>query len=380
MLKVLFTLDYEIHGNGDGCPYALMVEPTNRLLRQLEAFGARLTIMADVAEILKFKEHAEKQSQDDCHYAAIARQLQDAVRRGHDVQLHLHASYFNAQFKNQRWEQDWSEYNFAGLPLARLNEVVRMAKRYLEGLLRPVKADYQCTAFRAANWAVSPSRNVVRALVNNGIQIDTSVFKYGRREGLVQFDYGAAYSAALPWTVDEDDICVRNPGGQLIEFPIYSESRPLWAFITPQRLYRVWISRRHKLANGHTARPPIPCAAARSGPNGAARARGFGGRSAWKADFNQCSGRQLARALKRAEAEYSTANGDVPFVLIGHSKLFTPFNEWSLKPFLSFVANHPARYCYATFGDFDLEKIAGRKRPGVAERGLGRRPLCPLEG
>ena len=52
MLKPIFTLDYEIHGNGDGCPYALMVEPTDRLLRLFEGFGAKLTIMADVAEIL----------------------------------------------------------------------------------------------------------------------------------------------------------------------------------------------------------------------------------------------------------------------------------------------------------------------------------------
>ena len=30
MLKAIFTLDYEIHGNGEGDPYALMVN-TRRL-------------------------------------------------------------------------------------------------------------------------------------------------------------------------------------------------------------------------------------------------------------------------------------------------------------------------------------------------------------
>ena len=43
-----------------------------------------------------------------------------------------------------------------------------------------------------ANWSVSPSGNVVRALAANGIPIDTSVFKYGRRDGLVAFDYSRA--------------------------------------------------------------------------------------------------------------------------------------------------------------------------------------------
>ena len=57
MLNVIFTLDYEIHGNGEGCPSELMVEPTRRMMDLFDRYGAKLTIMADVAEILKFKEY-----------------------------------------------------------------------------------------------------------------------------------------------------------------------------------------------------------------------------------------------------------------------------------------------------------------------------------
>src|SRR5262249_59510414 len=126
MLQVLFTLDYEIHGNGEGCPHELMVEPTVRLLNLFDDFGAKLTIMADVGEILKFKEYAEQHGKDAFHYSAIVAQLQDAVRRGHDVQLHLHPSYFNAKHDGHRWAQDWSEYNFAALSEERLNHLVRV--------------------------------------------------------------------------------------------------------------------------------------------------------------------------------------------------------------------------------------------------------------
>ncbi len=38
MKKLIFTLDYEIHGNGDGNPYELMVEPTYRLMNLLEEY------------------------------------------------------------------------------------------------------------------------------------------------------------------------------------------------------------------------------------------------------------------------------------------------------------------------------------------------------
>ncbi len=63
-----FTFDYEIHGNGDGCPYELMVEPPSRMMELFERYGAKLTIMADVAEILKFREYRDQFGRDDYHY------------------------------------------------------------------------------------------------------------------------------------------------------------------------------------------------------------------------------------------------------------------------------------------------------------------------
>jgi hypothetical protein len=353
MLKAIFTLDYEIHGNGEGDPYALMVEPTRRMMDLFEQYGAKLTIMADVAEILKFKEYREGTGRDDFHYGAIADQLREAIQRGHDVQLHLHSSYFNATFNGNRWEQDWSEYNFAELPFKRLNQMVRSGKEYLENLLKPVDRRYECVAFRAANWAVSPSRNVVRALINNGIRVETSVFKYGQREGIVSFDYSNAHSNLVPWTVDEDDICQQKDGGKLTEAPIYCERRWIGAFLTPNRVRRLLMSRRHPIArkscDGPGVRTSLPLARkilrklfllTRNRP--------------WKADFNQCTGWQLIKALKRAAQIHDPKGNKVlPFVLIGHSKLFGRLNELSLQPFLSFVRDHPARFGFATLASYD---------------------------
>jgi hypothetical protein len=44
-------------------------------------------------------------------------------------------------------------------------------------------------------------------------------------------------------------------------------------------------------------------------------------------------------------------------VLIGHSKLFTRFNERSLKPFLRFVAERSDRFRFGTFGELDLTAL-----------------------
>jgi hypothetical protein len=352
MLTVIFTLDYEIHGNGDGSPDLLMVEPTRRMLDQFDRYGAKLTIMADVAEILKFREYHERTGRDDYNYKAIAAQLCDAIRRGHDVQLHLHSSYFNAQYDQGRWLQDWSEYNFAALPPERLNEVLRLGKHFLESSLRPVDDAYRCCVFRAANWSMSPSRNPVRALIDNGFKIDTSVFKYGRREGIVRFDYSNAHSDLAPWPVDEDDICRRNDAGKLIESPIYCELRSIGSFATLHRIRRVLMTRSHPLSADFPGAESAPVGPRHSLKKLASPFLKLARRHPWKADFNQSTGRQLSRALRRASRRHDP-RGDqqLPFVLIGHSKHFTPANERSLAYFLDYVTRLPALYRFGTFRD-----------------------------
>jgi hypothetical protein len=355
MLSAIFTLDYEIHGNGDGSPWDLMVEPTARMMGLFESYGAKLTIMADVAEILKFKEYKEQVGRDDYFYEAIADQLRDAVRRGHDVQLHLHASYFNARHEKGRWKQDWSEYDFARLPLCRLKEIVRLGKLYLETLLKPVTPGYKCFVFRAANWSMSPSQNVIRALVDNNIRIDTSVFKYGRREGLVNFDYSNAPSNLIPWRSHERDICRLDDAGVLLEVPIYSEHRWIGAFLSLNRLYRAISDRAHPIerdAQKATRTRSLFSKVVNRLPKLSTLTK----RHAWKADFNQCTGKQLIAALRRAEGEHNKSGADLPFTLIGHSKLFTRQNGVDLRAFLSFVASNPARFAFTTFSRFDSPK------------------------
>ncbi|MEI6166058.1 MAG: hypothetical protein WCS52_02585 [bacterium] len=352
MLRIIFTLDYEIHGNGEGCPHALMVEPTNRMMDLFDKYGAKLTIMADVAEILKFSEYKAQTGRDDYFYDAIVAQLQDAIRRGHDVQLHLHPSYFNARQDGERWIQDWSEYNVANLPPDRINEILSLGKHTLEKILNPVMTDYACIAFRAANWSMSPSTNVVQALINNGFKIDTSVFKHGQREGAVSFDYSAAPSELVPWRIDKNDICARSEDGQVFEFPIYSENRWLGAFLTKLRIYRTFVSSMHKISSSDGRGQPKGLTPPQSKSMGQGLLQWVRRKHAWKADFNQCTGQQLIGALNRASRNHDRGNyGVLPFVLIGHSKLFIRLNQWSVKSFLDYAARDPIRFQFGRLTD-----------------------------
>jgi hypothetical protein len=352
MLKTIFSLDYEIHGNGEGDPYKLMVEPTDRMLDLFDLYGAKLTIMADVAEILKFKEYYEKTQKDVFSYKLIVGQLISAVKRGHDVQLHLHSSYFNAFYNTVKWQQHWQEYDFAGLPPERMDFMVQTGKNFLENLLKPIKPDYQCIAFRSANWSTFPSENLIRILEKNQIPIETSVFKFGKRNGMVNFDYTQAWSAIYPWPVSEKNICFRKENGSVFEFPIYCVQKSPLSFLTPERIKRIITAGKHsfakdsEFANLNTGKKVTP-----------GKYKLFDSlfkKYPWKADFNQCTGSQLIKEISKVFKHCGSDKKDIPFVLIGHSKLFSKSNEKILSPFLKFITKNPDSFGYSLYGDFDF--------------------------
>lgn len=370
--KLYFTLDYEIHGNGDGDPIALMVEPTYRLMSLLEKYGQRLTIMADVAEILAFKRvPAYGES-----VAAIEQQLREAIQRGHDVQLHIHSSYFRSQWNGKHFDQCVEEYNMAALPIERIDEMVGEAVRYLEDLMQPVKSDYKVWLFRAANWSMMPTENLYKVLVKYGITHDTSVYKGGCQGGNVCYDYREAYDNLLSYPASALNINHMDANGQLIEMPIYTEMRPFWAFISPMRVFRMVRAKFHK--HKHATIKTETSEAANKHDNRKLTIRSFFRLSPLKMDFNQVDSCGLKRMMKHImqrgkemeqmllQEEMAQMNlkeqmtlrepkeqvqltkqkidpcrqETINVVLIGHSKTFIPYNEQTLEPFLRWWSQH----------------------------------------
>lgn len=323
-----FTLDYEIHGNGDGDPIALMVEPTYRLMTLLEKYNQRVTIMADVAEIFAFKrvpEWADKVS-------AIETQLCDAVRRGHEVQLHIHSSYFRCKWDGSHFDQCINEYNMAALPIERIDEMVGECVRYLEQLLRPIKADYKVWLFRAANWSIMPTENLYRVLVKYGITHDTSVYKGGIQGGNVCYDYSLAYDNLLSYPASSLDINQMDSHGQITEIPIYCEMQPFWHFLSFIRIFRMVRARFHR--HKHSEQKTAISANADAKDNRSLSLKAFFRRSPWKLDFNQATGCQLIEATKRVMRRSIIGRDAVDVILIGHSKSFIGHNEKTMEQFL----------------------------------------------
>ena len=58
-IGLIFTLDYEIHGNGTGEFENWAHFPTARMLDLFDAYGAKLTIMAEMGHYWAMKRYGE---------------------------------------------------------------------------------------------------------------------------------------------------------------------------------------------------------------------------------------------------------------------------------------------------------------------------------
>ena len=347
MLKLIFTLDYEIHGNGDGNPYNLMIEPTDRLMDLFDQYNAKLVIFADVAEIIKFKEYRDQFGKDDYCYEQIIYQLRNAVLRGHDVQLHIHSSYFDSYVNKEKWIQNWNKYNLADLSFDDINHIIKTSKQFLEEeIIKPIKPNYKCYVFRAPNWSMHPTKKISTALLDNGIYIDSSVYKYGKQKGWVNYDYTTANNEMFPYKASMKDICKFDPNSKLIEFPIHCELKPLTSFISLIRIFRALRALNHKHANNnHRNSGQIKIKTKRNDfLNSCFRV--LFTKHPRKFDFNQLTAHQMINTLKKVDINSQEFNY---ITLIGHSKSFIKYNERTLKCFLMFIHKNRDKYSFSLY-------------------------------
>jgi hypothetical protein len=124
------------------------------------------------------------------------------VACGHDVQLHWHPQWLGAVYSAGRWHLDMDRWALALVEPGLRLEMLKRGKTDLETLLRPVRADYACVAFRAGAYCMQPSAGVIEALITAGFRADTSVTKDCVSNGF--FDFRDVPSHVLPWRIGRE--------------------------------------------------------------------------------------------------------------------------------------------------------------------------------
>jgi hypothetical protein len=227
MVECIFTLDYEIYGNGTGSLKDLVYEPGERLREIFRKWNAPFVNFVEVAELEQIEAHAADPAID-----LVKAQIKVLSEEGHETALHLHPQWSNARYESGRWILDYSEYNLCRLAPARISQIVSRSLTYMRRILdRP---DFTPVSFRAGNWLFQPTRDAARVLSASGIKVDSSVFKGGmqRNHGL---DYRRAKRNGYYWPFS-NDVNEPDPEGAWIEVPIYTDMVPLWKLATAKRV------------------------------------------------------------------------------------------------------------------------------------------------
>jgi len=227
MIECIFTLDYEIYGNGEGSLKELVYEPAEKLRAIFEKWNARFETFVEVAELEMIEAKDTDKAMD-----LVKHQLRDFYREGFELGLHLHPQWYNARYENRKWWLDYNEYNLCALPKYRIKEIVDRSIEYLRNLLG--LAGFVPFSFRAGNWLFQPTCIVAKSLIDKGIKVDSSVFKGGIQHQY-RLDYRSALKNGYCWPF-MDDVNVPDPKGNLIEFPIYTKMTPLWKLPTTKRV------------------------------------------------------------------------------------------------------------------------------------------------
>lgn len=191
--------DWELSGNGSGDVEALQLRPMRELVGIYNSHGIRGSFNAEVMQQLSFRKfqeaHPELKERADAWDAAV----QETFRQGHDIQLHVHPQWMNAEYENGAWRltSDWSILNYE--PQVAF-EMMSAGKAYLENLLRPIDPKYRCVSFRSGSWCIAPSTHMLGLLVKLGVVFDMSIVggvRYETRN--IQLDYTNCEETFLPY-------------------------------------------------------------------------------------------------------------------------------------------------------------------------------------
>ncbi len=182
MIECIFTIDYEIYGNGHGNLRELVFEPARRLMDIFQQANARFVAFVEAAEleIIKSKE-------TDSAIEMVEEQVWQLRKEGFEIGLHLHPQWYNARQDNGTWVLDYSEYNLCTLQRERIEWMVQKGIGYLRGILK--EPGFTPFSFRAGNWLLQPSHTAA------------AVDWPGRGSGWIRRCSKAASNAAGAWTI-----------------------------------------------------------------------------------------------------------------------------------------------------------------------------------
>ncbi len=225
-IYLVLSFDHELSLGGikKGAYAENLFHPTERILEIADSCNIPITLFSDVLCGIKFKEWKGYD-----FYEPYEAQLQDAIIRGHDVQLHLHPHWINTTYSNGKFypsdKYSLNDYRDDAYP-TNISGIVEQGVNFLNTVCKPINKDYRCIAFRAGGYNLSPSTaKILTALWENGVRIDSTISKGFRfRSDISSVDYSNMPQQAN-WYIPLQGPLNNASSKGLFEVPIVSVPR-----------------------------------------------------------------------------------------------------------------------------------------------------------
>ena len=165
MLNVAITFDYELFfGKNLASDDEILFSPTAELLAVLKKHNMKATFFVDVLSVYM---HEKRGLTSYCEN--FIKQMQQMVKEGHDVQLHIHSNWLTAEYNDDKWIFNLDSYNihsfgFDSNKEMSANAIIQWGKNFLETNLRVIDPHYACIAYRAGGYCIQPHKELFDAL------------------------------------------------------------------------------------------------------------------------------------------------------------------------------------------------------------------------
>lgn len=233
MLNVCLSFDYELFMQENFASYEeILFTPTALLQTMLNQENTKATFFADVCSALVHQRYGITEYSN-----TFLEQIQSLSKDGHDIQLHLHPSWYRAIIKGDKLFPSYNgyrlhEYGFNCENLSAI-DIINEGVDYLNINLRLINSQYKCIAFRAGGFAVQPERDIFNALIDKGIVIDSSVVPYMKNDLINGYNFTNVPNMINWWINPErglDNIAEPGPH-RIFEVPIATLRPRLFKYI-----------------------------------------------------------------------------------------------------------------------------------------------------
>lgn len=214
--KIFLTFDYEVFLFESGCPKKSLFNPTERILNILEEKNIKAIFFID---ILYYHRILSIESQiENC--MIFEKQVQKMIKNGHDVELHLHTHWLDANLVKGNWSlSNLNHYKLSSFNISEIDLLFDLGIKLLSKICTKIDSNYRVKSFRAGGLCILPFELILNSFKKHQISFDSSIAA-GHKSEFSNHAYDhSEITLKQPYFFSETPLFNDLSGG-FIEFPL----------------------------------------------------------------------------------------------------------------------------------------------------------------